>query len=146
MMHFLVMRATHITLTCWQCWVTPNQLIVKIQTYLSVERSARTQDSTQPHTAQGNVNVRVRYQARPGQDVTAVLVSQVNVSQQSEVRTRTLPDTETGDDTITSVSDNLRMASSGSDGVKLPPEIWTQIFSPLGVRDLCNVLLVSIAH
>ena len=90
-MRFLVMRATNITL---KCWVTPNQLIVKIQTYLSVERSARTQDSTQPHTAQGNVNVRVRYQARPGQDVTAVLVSQVNVSQQSEVRTRTLPDTE----------------------------------------------------
>ena len=57
------MRATHITLTCW---VTLDQLIVKIQTYLSVERSARTQDSTQHSTAQGNVNVRVRYQARPG--------------------------------------------------------------------------------
>ena len=88
------MRATHITLTCW---VTLDQLIVKILTYLSVEPGHRTAHSTAPP----RVMLMSEYVTRPGQDVTAVLVSQVNVSQQSEVRTRTLPDTETGDEVMT---------------------------------------------
>ena len=61
-MRFLVMRATNITL---KCWVTPNQLIVKIQTYLSSERSAghRTAHSPTPP----RVMLMSEYVTRPGQ-------------------------------------------------------------------------------
>ena len=95
------------------------------------------------HTARAECpNVRVRYQAGPGCWVVRGAVrgaGECITTQSGHGRYLTLS-------TSTSTLCDTMMASGTEQGMKLPPEIWTQIFSLLGVKDLCNVLLVSSAQ